>query len=113
MNNGQYLAQSLVINFHCTEIRMLHFCSDSLQPYEGILLLFPRPKEFLDGPGHSVVKNVPTNAGDEGLISGLGRSPGGGHGNPLQYSSLENPMDRGAWWTPIMGSQRVGRAEVT
>ena len=41
------------------------------------------------------------NAGiaeDTGLIPGLGRSPGGGHGNPLQYSCLEKPMDRGAWW---------------
>ena len=38
------------------------------------------------------------NAGDPGLIPGLGRSPGGGNGNPLQYSCLENPMDRGAWW---------------
>ena len=48
-----------------------------------------------------VVKNPPANAGDMrvvGLISGLGRSPGGGHGNPLQYSCLENPMDRGDWW---------------
>ena len=48
-----------------------------------------------------VVKNLPANAGDTkdaGLISGSGRSPrGGGHGNPLQYSCLENPMDRGAW----------------
>ena len=47
-----------------------------------------------------VVKNSPTNAGDirnMGLIPGLGRCPGGGHGNPLQYSCLENPMDRGAW----------------
>ena len=47
-----------------------------------------------------VVKNIPTNAGyirDTGLIPGLGRSPGGGHGNPLQYSGLGNPMDRGAW----------------
>ena len=46
-----------------------------------------------------MVKNLPTNAGatgDTGLISGSGRSPGGGHGNPLQYSCLENPMDRGA-----------------
>ena len=43
-----------------------------------------------------VVKNLPTNAGDAGLISGWGRSPEGGHGNPLQYSCLENPMDRGA-----------------
>ena len=47
-----------------------------------------------------VVKNLPVNAGDIkdlGSVSGLGRSPGGGHGNPLQYSCLENPMDRGAW----------------
>ena len=47
-----------------------------------------------------VVKNMPANAGDVrdgGLTPELGRSPGGGHGNPLQYSCLENPMDRGAW----------------
>ena len=46
------------------------------------------------------VKNPPANAGDArdaGLIPGWGRSPGGGHGNPLQYSCLENPMDRGVW----------------
>ena len=46
-----------------------------------------------------VVKNLPGNAGDirdRGSISGLGRFPGGGHSNPLQYSCLENPMDRGA-----------------
>ena len=45
-----------------------------------------------------VAKNLPANAGDVdvGLIPGLGRSPGGGHGNPLQYSFLENPVDRGA-----------------
>ena len=47
-----------------------------------------------------VVKDSPANAGDvsdKGSIPGLGRSPGGGHGNPLQYSSVENPRDRGAW----------------
>ena len=47
-----------------------------------------------------VVKNLPAYEGDvrdEALIPGLGRSPGGGHGNPLQYSCLEHPMDRGAW----------------
>ena len=51
-----------------------------------------------------VVKNLPANAGDirdASLIPGLGRSPGGGHGNPLQYSCLENPMDRGAWWAAV------------
>ena len=44
-----------------------------------------------------------TNKGDLGLIPGLGRSPGGGHGNPLQYSFLENPMDRGTWWATVHG----------
>ena len=51
-------------------------------------------------PGGSVVKNPSVNAGetgDTGLIPGSGRSLGGGHGNPLQYSCLENPVDRGAW----------------
>ena len=53
-----------------------------------------------------VVKNLPTNAGDvrdAGSIPGLGRSLGGGHGNPLQFSCLENPMDRGAWQATIHG----------
>ena len=48
-------------------------------------------------PRGSVVKNLPANAGDVGSISGLVRSSGGGNGNPLQYSPLENPLDRGAW----------------
>ena len=51
-----------------------------------------------------MVKNPPANAGnirDADLISGSGRSPGGGYGNPLQYSCLENPMDREAWQTTI------------
>ena len=51
-----------------------------------------------------VVKDLPDNAADLtdfGSIPGLGRSPGGGHGNPLQYSCGENPMDRGAWWTTV------------
>ena len=51
-----------------------------------------------------VVKNLPASAGDirdAGSIPGLGRSPEGGHGNPLQHSCLENPMDRGAWWAAV------------
>ena len=53
-----------------------------------------------------VVKTPPADAGDPGdagLIPGLERSPGGGHGNSLQYSCLENPMDRGAWWATVHG----------
>ena len=51
-----------------------------------------------------VVKNPPANTGDirdVGSIPGLGKSPGGGHGNPLQYSCLENPVDRGAWQATV------------
>ena len=53
-----------------------------------------------------MVKNPPANAGDvrdAGSIPGLGRSPGGGHDNPLQYSCLENPIDRGAWQATVHG----------
>ena len=53
-----------------------------------------------------MVKNPPANAGsigDLGSITGSGRSPGEGHSNPLQYSCLENPMDRGAWGTVVHG----------
>ena len=48
-------------------------------------------------PTGSVIKNPPANAGDAGLVPGLGRSPGKGNGNPPQYSCLENSMDRGGW----------------
>lgn len=51
-----------------------------------------------------MVKNLPASAGDvmdAGLIPGLGRPPGGGHGNPLQCSCLESPMDRGDWWATV------------
>ena len=54
-------------------------------------------------PGGSVVKNLPANAGDPGSMPGLGRSPGEGNGNPLQYSCLGNPMDRGAWRATVHG----------
>ena len=56
-----------------------------------------------------VVKNPSANegdVGDAGSIPSLGRCPGGGHGNPLQYSSLENPMDRGAWWASVHGAAK-------
>ena len=53
-----------------------------------------------------VIKNPPANAGDigdTGSIPGSGRSPGGGHGNPLQYSCLKNPMDKGSWQSTVHG----------
>ena len=51
--------------------------------------------------GGSAVKESTCNAGDPHFIPESGRSPGGGHGNPLQYSCLENPIDRGAWWATV------------
>ena len=54
-------------------------------------------------PGGSEVKNPPANAGNVGSIPGSGRSPGEGNGNPLQYSCLRNPMDRGAWQATVHG----------
>ena len=54
-------------------------------------------------PDGSVVKNLPATARDVGLITGLGRFSGEGNGNPLQYSCLENPMDRGAWRATVHG----------
>ena len=56
-----------------------------------------------DVSGGSVVKNPPANAGDVGSVLGSGRSPGEGKGNPLQYSCLGNPMDRGAWQATVHG----------
>ena len=50
-----------------------------------------------------LVKNLPSNAGNLGSISGLGRCPGEGNGYPLQYSCLENPMNRGAWQATVHG----------
>ena len=69
--------------------------------------IFTHTHTHTDGlPGGSVVKNLPANAGDArdaGLIPESGRSPEGGNGNPLQYSCLENPMGRGAWWGTVHG----------
>ena len=79
-------------------------------------------RAFLDFLAHStawasqvapVVKNQTVNVRDvrdAGSVPGLGRSPGGGHGNPLQYSCLENPMDRGAWWATV---HRVAESDTT
>ena len=65
----------------------------------------------MGSPGGSVVKNMPANTGDirdVGSVSGSGKSYEGGHGNPLQYSCLENPHGQRAWWLQSFGLQRVG-----
>ena len=56
------------------------------------------------------VKNLPANARDSSLLPGLGRASGGENGNPLQYSCLKNPMDKGAWWATVHG---VAESEMT
>ena len=65
---------------------------------ETILAVHIKRRGF---PGGSVVKILPANAGDMGSICGSGRLPGERNGSPLQYSCLENPMKRGAWWGTV------------
>ena len=67
------------------------------------------PPRSLVFPGGASGKNPPANAGDaedKGLIPVSGRSPGGGHDNPLQYSCLKNPMDREAWWAMVHSNEK-------
>ena len=63
-------------------------------------MIFPNYLNLKGLPGGSMVKNLPANAGD---IRDAGLIPGGRHGNSLQYSCLENPKDRGAWWVTVHG----------
>ena len=90
------------------------FKTDLLSNYEMnnlVHMSFCTCTDIHDFPAGAAVKNPPANAQearDTGLIPGSGRSPGEGNGNPLQYSCLEKPMDRGAWWATVHGSQRVG-----
>ena len=74
---------------------------DQLSRTLYIFLLFLHSKMIF--PDGSSSKKSACNAGDSGLIPGSGRSPGEGNGYPLQYSCLENSMDRGAWWTTVHG----------
>ena len=77
------------------------FTENIIKFYDYLMLIrgFPR---------NSIGKESSCNAADMGSISELGRSPGEGNGNPLQYSYLENLMHRGAWWTTLHGVARVG-----
>ena len=62
-------------------------------------------------PGGTVEKNLLANAGGVSSIPGSGRSPREGNGNPLQYSCLGNPMDRGVWWTTVYGVAELDTTE--
>ena len=65
-----------------------------------------KKKKRLGFPGGSAVKNLPANAAEASSIPGSGRPPGGGNGNPLQYSCLENPKDREAWGAMVRGTAK-------
>ena len=74
-------------------------------------LLIVQTSKYWSSQVALVVKNLPANAGDirdGGSILGWGKSPRGGHGNPLQYSCLENPLDRKTWWATV---QRVTKSQ--
>ena len=75
----------------------------ALRSEESAKSMFGRNMAEGGFPCGSVVKNLPANAGDAGLILGLGRFPGEGNGNPLQHSCLGNPMDRQTWWAAVHG----------
>ena len=78
----------------------LHFSSE-WWCWQSFHLLICHACTFLDS------KETADNVGDHGLIPGLGRSPGGGQGNPLQYSCLQNSMDGGPWWVPAHGVEKT------
>ena len=78
-------------------IKVFHYLNEQKERIHIIIT-------FLWGfPGGSDGKESACNAGDQYSIPGWGRSPGGGNGNPLQYSCLENSMDKGAWWATVHG----------
>lgn len=71
---------------------------------ENYLSLTPQTLGF---SGNSTVKNLPAGTGEVEWIPGSGRSPGEGNNNPLQHSSLGNPMDRGSWWAIVHGISKM------
>ena len=93
------LVAQLIKNLYAVQETLVQFLGQE-DPWRRDRL--PTPV-FLGFPGGSDSKESACNAGDLGLITGLGRSPGGGHGNPFQCSCLEKSMDRGAWWAAVHG----------
>ena len=79
---------------------MLHISSQVVLTWSACFV-------YWASPGGSVSKESACSAGDLGSVPGLGKSPGEGNGNPLQYSCLEDSMDRGVWWATVHGVARV------
>ena len=101
------LSRILTFRLHSPLLMLLSLVAESIISYFGRTFRTPHHLggyiELLDFPGGSEVKASAWNARELGSIPGSGRSSGEGNGNPLQYSCLENPMDRGAWWATIHG----------
>ena len=93
MNIGVHVSFRIMVKKNCGFSQFVH-------QVVGLL-------DHMSFPCSSVGKESACNAGDLGSIPGLGRFPGEGNGNPLQYSCLENPMDREAWWATFYGVARV------
>ena len=83
---------------------------ENTKPLSKVVAAISTPFSYIKGfPGGPMTKDPSANAGDAGSMPGSGRSLGRGRGNPLQYSCMKNPMDRGAWQATVhRGSQRVG-----
>ena len=103
-----YFFQWLLFVSYLFDFSMNSFLRSFIFPVDSSFFMFSVIPSFpkylhLLMPGGSDGKESACNVRDLGSIPGLGRSPGEGHGNPLQYSCLENPMDRGAWWATVPG----------
>ena len=101
----------LILSLNLPRVTFLSFCSSPTGLFIVVPQIAPSSGRLRASQVALMVKNMPANAGDvgdEGLIPGSGRSPGGWHGNPLQYSCLENLMDSGAWRATVHRLQRVG-----
>ena len=102
----KYLISGLILSMMIALSNFLFYFWVSL--YFSQLIFDSKSSISLGFPHNSVGKSSACNAGDLGLIPGLGRSPGEGNGNPLQYSCLENSMDRGSWQATVHRIARGG-----
>ena len=105
VNSKSYLLQEVAIDCSNEKIPLLNLPCTSLTKFNICCL---KSKAF---PGGSMVKKLPANVGDTGLIPGLGRSPGRGNGNSLRYPCLENAMDKGSWWATVHRVPESGAVE--
>ena len=114
--NSEVGGTSPILQMGTLRCRHVNHCSSTHSWGEGkaeftqaclMLKLWFSTSCYIASSGGSVVMNSPANVGDMGSVPGLGISPGGGNGNPLQYSCMENPTDRGAWQAIVHGVAQI------